>query len=195
MKARRSLLPGLLILLSLTRGYAADPVPLVESIDNSTEQGIAAHPIHRSSTQSMDAAPGEKPAATLTIDTGKRFQTMAGIGAAFNENGALALAGLPPEARDALVTNLFGPEQGAGFSMCRLPVGSSDFATSAYSYAETPGGSDHEPLFPRTGRTLDYSRGPGGPEEESLPAFLCLALESAWMDEDDWPNGWRRQGE
>ena len=64
---------------------------------------------------------------------------MAGVGAVFSEIGGLALAGLPEQAKDALVTSLFDPVKGAGFSMCRLPVGSSDFATNAYSYAEVPG--------------------------------------------------------
>jgi glucosylceramidase len=62
---------------------------------------------------------------------------MAGVGAAFSEIGTLAFASLPANIQNAIVTNLFDVKNGAGFSLCRLPIGSSDFATSAYSYAET----------------------------------------------------------
>jgi len=103
----------------------------IDSIDHSLEQGISANPLLQSSATATNTA------ETLVIDTSKKHQTFAGIGAAFSEIGGLALAGLPEAIRDALLTSLFDPVKGAGFSMCRLPVGSSDFATNAYSYADT----------------------------------------------------------
>ena len=106
----------------------------IDSIDHSLEQGISANPL----LQSPATATNTNTAGTLVIDTSKKHQTFAGIGAAFSEIGGLALAGLPEAIRDALLTSLFDPVKGAGFSMCRLPVGSSDFATNAYSYADTP---------------------------------------------------------
>jgi glucosylceramidase len=115
--------------------FAATPQAVTAWVDNSLEGGIAANPLQTSAPVASDA----KPDAVLVIEPEKKFQTMAGIGAAFSEIGGLALADLPEAARDAILTSLFDPDKGAGFSMCRLPVGSSDFANSAYSYAETPG--------------------------------------------------------
>lgn len=121
------------LLLSVSGAQAA--MPVIYSVDNALDQSVAS-PIQKNQS---NAASTTNSAATLTISTGKKYQTMAGVGAAFSEIGGLALAGLPEQAKDALVTSLFDPVKGAGFSMCRLPVGSSDFATNAYSYAEVPG--------------------------------------------------------
>ena len=129
-------LARLLLLLPLNgvlAGLSAASIQ-IDSIDHSLEQGINANPL----LQTPATATNTNTAGTLVIDTSKKYQTFAGIGAAFSEIGGLALAGLPEASRDALLTSLFNPVKGAGFSMCRLPVGSSDFATNAYSYADTP---------------------------------------------------------
>jgi len=63
---------------------------------------------------------------------------LSGIGGAFNEQGGESFMSLPSDKRKALAEALFNPETGAGFSLCRTAVGSSDFGLSAYSYSETP---------------------------------------------------------
>ncbi len=63
------------------------------------------------------------------------FQTMEGIGGAFNEIGGEALAALSPEKKDELMTNLFASDE-AGFTFCRTAIGASDFGIDAYSYSE-----------------------------------------------------------
>jgi glucosylceramidase len=73
----------------------------------------------------------------IRVDSHREYQTMAGVGAAFSEIGTLALRSLPPQKQATVLSALFDPKDGAGFSCCRLPVGASDFATSAYSYSET----------------------------------------------------------
>ena len=78
------------------------------------------------------------PFGVITVDTSKRFQTLSGVGAAFSEIGSLALLTLAPEQQKTLIASLFMDDQGAGFTLCRLPVAANDFATSAYSYAEVP---------------------------------------------------------
>ena len=102
---------------------------------NNLEGSVPAQPVHEWS----GTVPANVPdAGSIVIDPSAKFQTMAGIGAAFSEIGALAFAGLPRDRQKELLKNLFDAKEGAGFSMCRLPIGSSDFATNAYSYAETP---------------------------------------------------------
>ena len=71
------------------------------------------------------------------IDAGAR--TMQGFGACFNELGWTSLSALSAQDRDAVVRELFHPTEGARFTYCRMPIGTNDFATSAYSYDETDG--------------------------------------------------------
>lgn len=66
------------------------------------------------------------------------FQTMEGVGGAFNEIGGEALMSLPAEMQDEVMKNIFSPD-GAGFSLCRTAVGASDFGINAYSYSEVEG--------------------------------------------------------
>lgn len=63
------------------------------------------------------------------------FQTLEGIGGAFNEIGGEALLSLDEKQQKELMKNLFSPEN-AGFSFCRTAIGASDFGLDAYSYSE-----------------------------------------------------------
>ncbi|WP_372755629.1 hypothetical protein [Mariniflexile sp.] len=69
------------------------------------------------------------------------FQTIEGIGGAFNEIGGEALMALPKKLQEEVSKNLFNKETG-GFSFCRTAVGASDFGIDAYSYSEVPGDYD-----------------------------------------------------
>lgn len=125
------------LLQGCTSLIASPPsVVTVHYTDHSAEQGISPYPLRLS--QELPAK-DEISAATLTVSTSRLYQTMAGVGAAFSEIGSLALSSLPESKRHSLLLSLFDPAGGAGFSMCRLPVGASDFATNAYSYAESDG--------------------------------------------------------
>lgn len=63
------------------------------------------------------------------------FQTIEGIGGAFNEIGGQALMSLPMALQEEVSRNLFSPDVG-GFTYCRTAVGASDFGIDAYSYSE-----------------------------------------------------------
>ena len=82
--------------------------------------------------------PGPRGAATLRL-TGEVQQAWEGFGGCFNELGWQALAALPAAARAPLLADLFDPGQGLRFTLARLPIGASDYATSWYSCNETPG--------------------------------------------------------
>ena len=76
----------------------------------------------------------------VTIDTSKRFQKMHGFGAAMTDASAQVLSALPDAKRRAIMTELFGRENGGlGLSFTRLTMGASDFSTSDYSYDDTTG--------------------------------------------------------
>ncbi|NBC35648.1 beta-glycosidase [Novosphingobium sp. FSY-8] len=74
----------------------------------------------------------------VALDLAKPQQTIAGFGAAFSEKSWDALALLSPADRARAMELLFG-QDGCAFSMCRTPMGASDFARQWYSYNETPG--------------------------------------------------------
>jgi len=64
---------------------------------------------------------------------------MQGFGACFNELGWTSLAALAEADRDAVMHELFDPAAGARLNYCRMPIGTNDFATEAYSYDEADG--------------------------------------------------------
>jgi glucosylceramidase len=75
----------------------------------------------------------------LAIRLDRRQQTIEGWGGCFNELGWVALQSLKPGIRDEVLRNLFAPGVGLNFTICRMPVGASDYATNWYSLADTPG--------------------------------------------------------
>ena len=66
-------------------------------------------------------------------------QKIEGFGACFNELGWTALQALPPADRESVLRELFAPGVGAGFTLCRMPIGANDFSRDWYSYDETDG--------------------------------------------------------
>jgi len=66
-------------------------------------------------------------------------QPIQGFGGCFNELGWTSLSALGEQDRQAVMHELFDPGGGARFTYCRMPIGTNDFATGAYSYDETDG--------------------------------------------------------
>src|SRR5690625_1012825 len=61
------------------------------------------------------------------------FQKVDGFGGCFNELGFEALRHLPEEERENVFYSLFHPDGEQKFSICRLPIGASDYALEWYS--------------------------------------------------------------
>ncbi len=76
---------------------------------------------------------------TYEISLEQKGQVVDGFGACFNELGWTSLSLLTPEERDAIIGELFAPESGANFNICRMPVAANDFSTDWYSYNECDG--------------------------------------------------------
>ncbi|MDD5621979.1 MAG: glycoside hydrolase family 30 protein [Actinomycetota bacterium] len=74
--------------------------------------------------------------ADVTVDITSPGQEIDGFGGAFNEKGWEALLLLAPEKRDEVIKELFDPEEGAKFNICRVPIGASDYAISRYTLNE-----------------------------------------------------------
>ncbi|WP_162845440.1 glycoside hydrolase family 30 protein [Labilibaculum antarcticum] len=79
----------------------------------------------------------------IYIQPNVTFQTIEGIGGAFNEIGGEALLSLPKKEQEVVMNNLFSKDK-AGFTFCRTAIGASDFGIDAYSYSMTPNDFDME---------------------------------------------------
>ena len=84
-------------------------------------------------TANRDDAPYD-----LVIRPDQTRQSIGGWGGCFNELGWQALQRLAPEQRDAVLKNIFDPQTGLNFTLCRMPIGANDYATNWYSLDETP---------------------------------------------------------
>jgi len=71
--------------------------------------------------------------ARIELDPGRRFQEILGFGAALTDASCYMFNQLAPDAREKLFHELFHPSE-MGLSVCRTCVGSSDYATSLYSF-------------------------------------------------------------
>lgn len=120
----------------------------------------------------------EKPWQRLALTAGSNggdvfvrldrpLQTIEGFGACFNELGWTALQALSPADRNGILRELFTPG-GAGFTLCRMPLGANDFSRDWYSYDETPGDfalahfsieNDRETLIPFIHAARQYQPG------------------------------------
>lgn len=76
---------------------------------------------------------------TLAIMTDSCKQTIKGFGTCFSELSARALSRLSEKDYREVMTQLFDPEAGAAFTICRTPLACSDFALEYYSYNDVAG--------------------------------------------------------
>ncbi len=81
----------------------------------------------------------EQPNADVSVYPNAVLNTLQGFGGAFNEQGWNALSVLSAEKRREVLRALFDPQEGLGLSVCRVPIGSSDYALERYTLNETAG--------------------------------------------------------
>ena len=73
------------------------------------------------------------------VDPSRRFQTLLGFGGAFTEAAAVTWQALDATRQQAVLQACFSPEAGHGYTLCRVHMGSCDFALGNYAHADTPG--------------------------------------------------------
>lgn len=78
----------------------------------------------------------------FSVQGGGSGQEIEGWGGAFNEKGWDALLALDPDDREYVLRELFDPETGLRFNICRVPIGASDYAMDRYTLDESPGDYD-----------------------------------------------------
>jgi glucosylceramidase len=83
---------------------------------------------------------GPAPAGpSLFVDPARRMQTLMGFGGAFTEAAALTWQQLSPAAAADFLRACFSPTEGHGYTLCRVPMGSSDFGLGNYAHVEKSG--------------------------------------------------------
>jgi glucosylceramidase len=65
---------------------------------------------------------------TIQITPTRYYQAIDGFGGTFNEAGYVVLSTLSTTAQSAVLTQLFDPNSGAGFTLTRVPLGGDDFS-------------------------------------------------------------------
>ena len=111
------------------------PAPaLLHTVLTARDGGARLRPQPALRPASCDAGPGK-----VLVDVESAFQIMFGFGGAFTEAAALTWLGLNDRGRQTLLTDYFDTERGHGYSLCRVHMGSCDFARGNYAHVERPG--------------------------------------------------------
>ena len=82
---------------------------------------------------------GEHELPAVVVDTRRTFQQIEGFGGAFTESSAVNWLGLGDAHREEVLEAYFDPARGHGYSLCRVHMGSCDFALGNYAHVEDPG--------------------------------------------------------
>jgi len=73
---------------------------------------------------------------SVTVDTSVTFQRIEGFGGAFTEAAAVTWQSLDASRRQQVLEAYFDPARGHGYSLCRVHMGSCDFALGNYAHVE-----------------------------------------------------------
>jgi glucosylceramidase len=84
----------------------------------------------------LPAVDVESGLPTILVNTERKFQQILGFGGAFTEASAVNWLGLGTARRQQLLEACFHPARGHGYSLCRVHMGSCDFALGNYAHAE-----------------------------------------------------------
>jgi glucosylceramidase len=78
----------------------------------------------------------------VEVNPGTMYQVIDGWGGCFNELGWTALTSLNEADCEAVMRELFDPDNGCKFNLCRMPIGANDFARDYYSLNDSNGDYD-----------------------------------------------------
>ena len=79
--------------------------------------------------------------AAFEVNDSVKYQKMDGFGASLLEAGIIVLNSLPPDQQEAVLSSLFDPKEGAGFTAMKTEIAGTDFQSAGpwYTYDDTPG--------------------------------------------------------
>ncbi|MDC0177355.1 hypothetical protein OAJ14_04305 [Polaribacter sp.] len=148
----------------------------------------------------------ENKKVSLLINPDQKFQEYIGFGASFTESSAWNLATIPETLRKEVLTRLFSPTEGAGFSLTRTHINSSDYSNNHYTYIKSGDTnlstfSINEDMKGFTGQENDQVKGielvkpdydiiPMIQEAQSIKGADFKIIASPWS-----PPSWMKTGE
>ncbi|GAA2333670.1 ricin-type beta-trefoil lectin domain protein [Dactylosporangium salmoneum] len=117
--------------------------------------GLAGTPyqLSRQADAPIVAATGS---ATVTVDTGTKYQSILGVGSSLEESTIYNLSRMSATGRDKALRTLVDPATGAGFNVARITFGTSDF-TSHDFYTYDDGAADPSLSRFSIQRDIDYN--------------------------------------
>ena len=86
--------------------------------------------------EALNQEDAPSPTGQLVIHPSERHQNIYGFGASFTESSAWNLAAIPVAKRKEVLTQLFHPTLGAGFTLTRTHINSSDYSNKHYTYLD-----------------------------------------------------------
>src|ERR1700733_7025657 len=106
---------------------------------------------------------------TFQINGSMRNQKIDGFGASILEAGLITLNTLPARKQEDVLRSLFDPQQGAGFTVMKTPIGGTDFQSAGpwYTYDDTPGDTELRNF------SVERDFGPNGVGTSILRARRC----------------------
>jgi glucosylceramidase len=123
----------------------------------------------------------------FVVDDGVGLQRIDGFGASFLEAGLVTLNTLPrTEDQDKVLRALFDKSRGAGFSLMKTVIGSTDFQSASpdwYTYDETEGDYD------LTGFSISRDLGPAG-EVTFIKRARAMGGDFQLVATMDYPPDW-----
>lgn len=151
-------------------------------------------------------SPAAQEAIELNINPDKKYQEYIGFGASFTESSAWNLATIPVDQRKAVLTKLFSPTDGAGFTLTRTHINSCDYSNNHYTYVNDgdeslASFSIEEDLKGFNGQENEQVKGivledekydliPMILEAKSIPGAKFNIIASSWS-----PPSWMKTGE
>src|ERR1700744_6445733 len=86
-----------------------------------------------------DISPLNEKQQYVFVDPGKSFQTILGIGGALTDASAETFNKLPADKQQEILRAYFDRENGIGYSLGRVSIGSCDFSSQSFNYV-----ADHD---------------------------------------------------
>lgn len=75
---------------------------------------------------------------SISVDQDKKHQSIIGFGGAFTDSVGINILSLPEAAQNKLMESYFS-SSGIEYSLCRVPIGGTDFSTRGYTYDDVEG--------------------------------------------------------
>lgn len=92
---------------------------------------------------SEDLTSDKDATTTINVDASVKYQTISGFGGVFTDAAGQNINRLTKAAQQKLLESYFG-EDGIEYSLCRVPLGGSDFSPRPYSYDDFDGDNSLE---------------------------------------------------